>query len=73
MIKIRVLKREDWYEFSPKLQKLENIAEYPYGDDYFKLDHGSDYFAFFRRLGEPVFHVALYEDQAIACGAGILR
>ncbi len=73
MIEIKVLQKSDWLEFSPKLQKLENVAEYPYGEDFFKLDHGDNYFAFFERLGEPVFHIALFENRVVACAAGILR
>lgn len=73
MIEIKILQKSDWAEFSPKLQKLENIAEYPYGEDFFKLDHGENYFAFFERMGEPFFHVALFENRVIACAAGVLR
>lgn len=73
MIEIKALKKEDWKAFGSRLQELENIAEYPYGDDFFKLDHGENYFAFFERMGEPLFHVALREDRVIACAAGILR
>ena len=73
MIEIKVLERKDWTEFSPRLQAFENVAEYPYGDDFFKLDHGDDYFAFFARLGELLFHVALDDDRIAACAAGVLR
>ena len=73
MIEIKTLKRSDWEQFSPQLQAFENVAEYPYGDDFFKLDHGENYFAFFERLGEPVFHVALDGEKIAACAAGVLR
>ena len=73
MIEIKALGRKDWAEFGPRLQAFETRAEYPYGDDYFKLDHGANYFAFFERLGEPLFHVALDETRIAACAAGVLR
>jgi hypothetical protein len=73
MIEIRVLEKEDWPVYGARLQEFENVAEYPYGDDFFKLDHGADYFAFFARLGEPLFHVALDDDRVVACAAGVLR
>jgi len=73
MIEIKALKKEDWKCFGAKLQELESVAEYPYGDDFFTLNHGNDYFAFFERMGEPLFHVALSENRVIACAAGILR
>ncbi len=72
-MEIKVLTREDWAEFSPRLQAFENVAEYPYGADFFKLDHGTNYFAFFERLGEPFFHVALDGEKIAACAAGVLR
>lgn len=73
MIEIKVLQKNDWQEYGARLQRFENIAEYPYGDDLFKLDHGENYFAFFERLGEPLFHVALDENRIVACAAGVLR
>jgi hypothetical protein len=73
MIEIKALKREDWKAFGARLQELEAQAEYPYGDDFFRLNHGDDYFAFFARMGEPLFHVALDEDRVIACASGVLR
>lgn len=73
MIEIKALKKDNWQEFGARLQELENVAEYPYGDDFFKLNHGENYFAFFERLGNPLFHVALAENRVVACAAGILR
>ncbi|MDQ3748134.1 MAG: GNAT family N-acetyltransferase [Acidobacteriota bacterium] len=73
MIEIKALRKTDWKRFGAKLQKLESVAEYPYGSDFFTLNHGSDYFAFFERMGEPLFHTALDDDRVIACAAGILR
>lgn len=72
-MEIKALTIKDFKEFGAKLQQLEAHAEYPYGDDFFKLDHGENYFAFFERLGKPMFHVALEEGCAVACAAGILR
>ncbi len=73
MIEIKALKKSDWKQFGAKLQELESVADYPYGNDFFKLNHGTDYFAFFERMGEPLFHVALDENRVVACAAGILR
>lgn len=73
MTEIKALERKDWTEFSSRLQAFETRAEYPYGDDFFKLDHGENYFAFFERMGEPLFHVALDQDRIAACAAGVLR
>jgi hypothetical protein len=73
-MEIKALKTiSDFKEFGGRLQELESQAEYPYGDDFFKLDHGENYFAFFERMGKPLFHIALDEDRVIACAAGVLR
>lgn len=72
-MEIKAIKIKDFKEFGARLQELESVAEYPYGADFFKLDHGENYFAFFERLGLPVFHVATEENRVVACAAGILR
>ena len=73
VIEIKALKKSDWKRFGARLQELESAAEYPYGADFFRLNHGANYFAFFERMGEPLFHIALDENRVIACAAGILR
>lgn len=60
-------------QYGQMLQRLESTIEYPYGDDFFKLDHGSDYFAFFKRLGTIKFNLALHRNEVVGCAAGILR
>lgn len=52
---------------------LEAIATYPLGSDFFKIDHGADYFAFFDRLGRLEYRAAVAGDDVVAVGAGILR
>jgi hypothetical protein len=72
---MRLLKltRRNEVEFGEKVRALESAAVYPLGNDSFRLDHGADYFAFFRRLGELRAY-ALEIDGRIACVAsGVLR
>ncbi len=60
--------------FQSQIFTLEQFASYPWGDDFFKIDHGDDYFAFFDRLGEVDYYVSLNEQrQVMAVGAGVLR
>lgn len=73
MIEIKVLDRNNYAYCSSSLQALESLTEYPYGADFFRIDHGSSYFSFFERLGEPIFHVAIDEGKVVACAAGVLR
>jgi len=61
----------DWYRAG--VVALEASASYPLGADRFRIDHGSDYFAFFDRLGELRYEIALDRDRVVGVGAGILR
>jgi len=68
----RVLPEERTY-FQPGIVAIEKTAIYPLGGDFFQIDHGHDYFAFFDRLGEVSYYVALDGDRVTAVGAGVLR
>ena len=59
--------------FQPGIVAIEQSATYPLGDDFFQIDHGSNYFAFFDRLGEVKYHLAMDGDTVAAVGAGVLR
>ncbi len=62
--------------FQPGIQAIEAAVKYPLGTDFFQIDHGSDYFAFFDRLGEVHYYVALAETEGgtvAAVGAAVLR
>ena len=50
------------------LATFERAFSYPLGDDRFHIDHGVDYFAFFRALGEPEVLVATMDGEL----AGVL-
>jgi GNAT superfamily N-acetyltransferase len=60
-------------DFQSKIAAIEATATYPLGGDFFQLDHGNDYFAFFDRLGEVNYYAALDANRVAAVGAGILR
>ena len=55
------------------LAALEKNARYPLGNDWFELDHGADYFAFFDRLGDLEYRAAVDGERVAGVGAGILR
>jgi hypothetical protein len=57
----------------PGIVALEAGAEYPLGADFFKIDHGADYLAFFRRLGDVHYYAWLEGEGVAAVAAGILR
>ncbi len=59
--------------YAKQIQELENLADYPFGDEFFKINHGTNYFSFFDRLGDMTFRVALHQNKVVACAAGIVR
>ncbi|MCX6119633.1 MAG: hypothetical protein NT027_19010 [Proteobacteria bacterium] len=63
----------DLDQYSLKLQELEKEFCYPFGDEFFRIDHGRNYFNFFRAIGKPTFKLALFEDRIVGCGAGVWR
>lgn len=72
-IRIHAVQEEERPEFAERIALLERGVSYPLGEDAFQLDHGEDYFAFFDRLGEVAFLVALDGERVVAVMAAILR
>lgn len=70
---IKSIRGDALNRYDQELRKLEATISYPFGDDRFQLDHGSRYVAFFERLGEPVFNLAVEKNEVIAAAAGVLR
>lgn len=59
--------------FQPGIVAIEKSATYPLGNDFFQIDHGIDYFAFFDRLGKVNYYVMCDGKDVAAVGAGVLR
>ncbi len=59
--------------FYDSIASLERGIYYPLGTDAFQIDHGKDYFAFFRRLGELHYYACEHHGKVVAVVAGILR
>lgn len=69
-------------QYQADIAALEKKFSYPLGDsDFFQIDHGSNYFAFFDRLAvslngsipEVHYHIALVDGQLAAVIAAVLR
>ncbi len=73
MLTVRQVSREERPAYQARIAALERGITYPLGEDFFEIDHGDDYFAFFDRLGEPSYWVALDGERVVAVGAGVLR
>lgn len=56
-----------------ELEGLERSFRYPLGDDSFRIDHGTDYLAFARRLGEPEVFIAERGDSIVGLLIAVLR
>ena len=67
------LTRGNEAEFGEKVRALESAAVYPLGNDRFRLDHGADYFAFFRRLGSVRAYALEIEGRVACVASGVLR
>lgn len=61
--------------YQDQLRALEAGIEYPIADgaDFFTIDHGDDYTAFFTGLGDPRFLIAVDGDRLKGSICGILR
>jgi len=60
-------------ELHSRVVALEEGVRYPIGQDFFEIDHGQDYFAFFRRLGEVSPFVVMDDEEVVGLGIGIIR
>lgn len=70
---LKTLALAELIQWHPRLAALEATFDYPLGDDRFRIDHGCDYFAFFKRLGSPVPIVASFERDLIGAFTAVLR
>jgi hypothetical protein len=73
MLKFHKIVPEERQLFQSRIAAIEKIATYPLGDDFFQIDHGNDYFAFFNRLGKVDYYMLCDGERVAAVGAGILR
>lgn len=70
---MRVVEVTDWAAFQERVAALERGTTYPLGDDRFEIDHGADYPAFLRRLGDVRYFAALDGERVAALAAGVVR
>lgn len=60
-------------EYLPKILDIEAHARYPFGDDSFMIDHGTDYFEFFNRMGSYQYYAWIEDGQVSAVICLVLR
>ena len=72
-IRVLELAGDTFARFQDSIRALEQGMTYPLGDDRFTIDHGQDYFAFFRRLGDLAYFVALDNNHVVAVCAAVMR
>lgn len=64
-MRVVLIDERDQPAFGPRIAAIERGVSYPLGADRFTIDHGLDYFAFFRRLGRAR-HYAAIDGERIA-------
>ena len=72
-LRVALVRAEDRHNLSDQIRELESHANYPFGEDSFHIDHGTDYFKFFDRLGMVYYYCVFDRERIVAVGAGILR
>jgi hypothetical protein len=70
----------DWMKhrydsYNPYMKKFEAELKqnYPLGEESFTIDHGENYFMFFRRLGEPFYYAIFDEDRVVGTVCYVYR
>lgn len=72
-MKLIQLTPENKHLYLTQILDLEREVTYPYGDHFFKIDHGKDYFAFFERLGKLYYYMLVDKDRVAGMVAAVLR
>jgi hypothetical protein len=73
MIQIHDIDFKSRDKYNKVLLDFENLFKYPFGNDYFKINHGENYFKFFDLLGEPCFFIAKEDNKVLAICVAILK
>ena len=72
-LKILELTSHSRQKWESPIAAMEEGITYPLGEDRFSIDHGSNYFAFFDRMGDCATYVALSQQRVAAVGAVVQR
>lgn len=74
-IKIIELDKFKKKKYHNKIIKFENELSnwYPLGNDFFKINHGRNYYAFFDRLGKSIYMTCVNDDNIVGIGCSVLR
>ncbi|MCB9920304.1 MAG: GNAT family N-acetyltransferase [Planctomycetes bacterium] len=73
MIRIDSLEPSETREWNGELTAFERQFRYPLGDDYFRIDHGTRYLAFFEILGVPRLFVAMDDERLVGVLVAVRR
>jgi len=72
-VAIKELSTADRQQWHSAIVALEKGVRYPLGDDFFEIDHGDDYFAFFDRMGTSAMYAAIDHHTLAAIGSIVMR
>lgn len=68
-------KNNNYIKYHDSLKKFEHKMSnwYDLGNDKFRIDHGTNYYKFFERMGNVYIQAAIKNNEIIGTGAGVLR
>ncbi len=74
-MKIQFLYAQEMSPYQDQLRALEEEIQYPIADgaDFFTIDHGDDYTAFFRKMGDARFLLAVDRDRVVGTICAVVR
>jgi hypothetical protein len=67
------INQENLPQWKASLRELESYFTYPLGQDFFSIDHGENYLAFFQRMGKAHFYSCIEDKKIIAVAAGVIH
>lgn len=72
-LKFLRITRKDLPRWQGELEALEQQSLYPLGNDAFRISHGTNYLAFFERMGEVAYYGLADDTGLVAVACGVLR
>lgn len=72
-VQIQALDTNGRASWQARIAGLEKGIKYPLGEDFFEIDHGANYYAFFDRMGKSSTYLAMDGEALAGVGAIVMR
>lgn len=73
MYKIVKVNTKNKAKLSLQINNLKKSVDYPLGEQYFNIDHGDDYFAYYESIGIMHYWCVLDKEKVIATICGMIK